>query len=704
MYAGNLRLKLRPLRLAFIVDPTNKAAILEAFQICSFLWGGSFNPIIPAFRRFSKRERFVYQNAKRHNVVAGYIEAFDPDFVVLTGDVDVGGVGLETRKVIKSGDVLKGVEEDGTPTYGIGLFEILQHLVATEFKFVRQTPLQIHIPRIEAGADSLFLASVFGLLPQNIETEVVQQLKNVPGIVHELVSLSSYADLLASSALFPRRVSMLEINPLRHWHRRGDCVFFLDPNSSADVLDYWNLRALGWNVVPVCRSVGSEANVRGLVERFVNENAYPLRGNPDIYNDTTFLPSGSTSMEELKEFGKSLQLTPARHKHDWKISYQWWFPRIWDEWAREKDAANPCDFDIREDEHQIGAADDSISFKCLMPSFAYRFGGHGKPRCANDLRLRLWSQHQVFAEVIPEGDQHLASAAGALGWEEWRCSQTGLVHLPIHKDWREHLGFPIAERVFTAWLRAKGWKAEISDKGHIVERILKQLGGVLSLNIVALPGMIELLDRATRDGIFRAGALRTDLVRIAKTDKYRLLDANRLLDRLIDHRIIQLGLLLQCPTCRQRSWHSLSASDYEMNCPKCLQSFSLPQPARIRWAYRTIGPFSLPRYAYGGYTVLLAHRFFSRLLDGATTPLFSFIATKDGKQVEIDLGLFCQRMHYGNLETELVFAECKTFSEFARTDINKMAEFISAFPGAVMVFATLRKSLTAKEQRLLRLW
>jgi hypothetical protein len=31
-----------------------------------------------------------------------------------------------------------------------------------------------------------------------------------------------------------------------------------------------------------------------------------------------------------------------------------------------------------------------------------------------------------------------------------------------------------------------------------------------------------------------------------------------------------------------------------------------------------------------------------------------------------------------------------------------MAEFISAFPGAVMVFATLRKSLTAKEQRLLR--
>src|SRR5713226_3232906 len=205
MYAGNLRLKLRPLRLAFIVDPTNTAAIREAFQICSFLWGGSFNPIIPAFRRFSKRERLVYQNAKRNNVVPGYIDAFDPDFVVLTGDVDVASLDIGRRKVIKSGDVLKGVQEDGTPTYAIGLFEILEQLVTTEFKFVRQTPLPIHIPQIEAGAGSLFLASVFGLLPENFEAELVKQLKDVPGFVHELVSLSSYADLLGSSALFPRR-------------------------------------------------------------------------------------------------------------------------------------------------------------------------------------------------------------------------------------------------------------------------------------------------------------------------------------------------------------------------------------------------------------------------------------------------------------------------------------------------------------------
>jgi len=82
--------------------------------------------------------------------------------------------------------------------------------------------------------------------------------------------------------------------------------------------------------------------------------------------------------------------------------------------------------------------------------------------------------------------------------------------------------------------------------------------------------------------------------------------------------------------------------------------------------------------------------------------MFSFIAKKDDKQIEVDLGLFCQLMRHGNLETDLVFTECKTFSEFVRTDVDKMGRLGSVFPGAVMVFATLRKSLKLKEQRLLR--
>ncbi len=78
MPSGTLTVKLRPLRLAFVVDPRDNAAVLEAIQTCSFLWGGAFNPIVPAFRTLTKRERLVYQGATRHNIIEGYIEAFDP--------------------------------------------------------------------------------------------------------------------------------------------------------------------------------------------------------------------------------------------------------------------------------------------------------------------------------------------------------------------------------------------------------------------------------------------------------------------------------------------------------------------------------------------------------------------------------------------------------------------------------------------------
>ncbi len=127
-------------------------------------------------------------------------------------------------------------------------------------------------------------------------------------------------------------------------------MFYLNSRSPTDLLDYWNLRALGWNIIPVSSNAATQENLRSVVELFVNENAYPFRGNPDIYNATTFLPSASHSMKDVEQFGGSLKINPPKHKHDSRILYQWWYPRIWDEWAREKDSGAPCDFDIAKEE------------------------------------------------------------------------------------------------------------------------------------------------------------------------------------------------------------------------------------------------------------------------------------------------------------------------------------------------------------------
>jgi hypothetical protein len=58
-------------------------------------------------------------------------------------------------------------------------------------------------------------------------------------------------------------------------------------------------------------------------------------------------------------------------------------------------------------------------------------------------------------------------------------------------------------------------------------------------------------------------------------------------------------------------------------------------------------------------------------------------------------------MHCGRTTTELLFTECKTYDHFKRIDTARIMTLSKAFPGAVLVFATLRKELSIEEKKLL---
>jgi hypothetical protein len=47
--------RLRPIRIGFLVDPSDLPSILQVIRINTCLWGGLFNPIIPLFEDTSQR-------------------------------------------------------------------------------------------------------------------------------------------------------------------------------------------------------------------------------------------------------------------------------------------------------------------------------------------------------------------------------------------------------------------------------------------------------------------------------------------------------------------------------------------------------------------------------------------------------------------------------------------------------------------------
>jgi len=703
MAAGSLTIRLRPLRLAFLIDSIDRRSISTAIEAASFLWGGQFNPILPRLRRLpASWRRSVGKHHTAQHVFDAYLETFDPDFVVTVGSLESADLKFPNREVIKCSAIMDPIGEDGTPGIGVGLFELLEQFASEELKFVRRQPVRIRLPKI-GGPHRLFLASVFGSLSGKLEALLATSYGHLPDVEWSDCSIDNFWEFLAADNLFIRRLGSLYVRPLRRWHHRGDV---LDPNEPLDLLNYWNLRAVGWNIIPVPKEASTNSGLLKFAAAFVDENAFSYRANPDLYNHTTILGSRTVAPSDVEEFGKRLKplLAPPKHKHDWKVSYQFWFPRIWDEWAHETDGVDPCELEVREEQHEFTDSGKYVSFRSLMPDCASPFGGHGQPRCANDVELRVSGSHFFPAQVIPEGDWRIARAAGAFDFSNWRCGKRGLVYLPEHKDWVERIEVVPAEQVFAAWLETRGWKPALSDKGHIARQMLKHLGGDFGIRLLTREGVVELLSKLRQGRTMHEEAFRGAVAEIANRQKFKLPAADQISAALLESRMIQPGLELQCPHCRQHSWYSVKEADYEFRCPKCLEQFALPAHdlRSISWAYRAIGPFSLPQQAYGVYSVLLTLHFFTREFGSATTPILSFTAAKATSSIEADLGLFFRESKYRSTRTNVVFAECKTFNEFKKPDADRMLLLASEFPGAVLVFATLRKSLTDREQRLLR--
>ena len=180
--------------------------------------------------------------------------------------------------------------------------------------------------------------------------------------------------------------------------------------------------------------------------------------------------------------------------------------------------------------------------------------------------------------------------------------------------------------------------------------------------------------------------------------------------------MVELGLELKCSKCSSWSWYSLKQLDYQVTCSLCLRQFGFPifdpsSSSHSKWAYRLIGPFALPNYANGGYAAALSIRFFSEVVNNmhdnkiTWSPGLEVELTPHNK-VEFDFILWCQRQELlrNDYQTEVVFGEAKSFGGgnrgekdairdvFQNEDIEKLRKIAIRFPGAILVFATMKQA------------
>lgn len=696
---GSATIRVRPIRFAFLVDPADRQALYRAIELGTLLWGGSYNPIIPVYQRTpSKWESHRFGRLPQPaDIISGYLNGFDPDFVVPVGRCANNTYETGNREIIQESDLLGDIKKTATPCYGIGLIELLKDILEKELKYKRNDDFHIAIPDMPRSYRT-FLASVFGVLPEEAQSLVDSAISRTPGVVRVKPTLANFVELWQPRRMFPRHLSMwsLEEKPFL-----DEVLFVCDATSPLDIIDYWNLRAAGHHVLPIPIQVSTSQSIKKIAKDFIEENYRPYRHNSKMYYRTTVQRGRSLNEETVKNFCDSIDIKKKKEEHQFKYSLRWWYPRLWDAWARENSSEGITFQYSHEEEKQISEGEERLELRSLNPKFNVFREYTGKPKIANEFSFRFYGSKEPMAEVIPEGTRELSSAIGRTGYRNWRFSKTGPVFLANSENDHIFLDMPRAEAVMTEWFRERGWKVSLSGPGRIATQLIKQLGGAFGTGWLAHKGVILLLKELENEAGMPRQAVIGRLKKVI-TDDSLFFDSERFLERLIESNALRLGAKIQCPICTRHNWYELNALEYELPCRFCLSEFKPPQksPKDIEWTYRAHGPFA-SSIAQGSFTVLLTLKFLGGDHDRGITPLFSYIAEKNGKILEADLTCLYKRSTWRSSQTHVVHVECKSFNRFEKRDVERMKDLSEEFPGAVLVFSMLNETLNEGEIKMI---
>ncbi len=683
--------RLRPIRLAFLIEPKDKQTLRKILQINTCLWGGRFNAIIPVYKRTPKSwgDKYIRPPAAKE-VLSGYIDAFEPDYLVVPNSEYKIRPQFPEDRVITLKDILDP-SADNPIGFGIDVIELFSYLYEKEFQFVRRHPHEVILLKSKYRQMDIFKAACFGEFPKARELAyLVNGYKDAFDAKEMDLNESNLFQFFKTNKFTPLRLACDGISVHDRGWSLGPSLFYMDGTSPLDLIDYWNLRAAGYRIVPLPSQWAP--NLVDDCTDFITQNHRPYRHNKEMMHMTTMICSRSSKFEDVQNYAKTLK-TPRG-----ALSCQHWYPRIWDEWARDKDHVVRANVTYKEGDIDVQSSNHRINFPDISPAFVERFGGRSTPRWVNVIQLSDYSHSPDFAAVIPPNTPDLDKILETLDRNGVWSTSEGIIIPSQHFKWTHRWNLPTATEIFSGWMTAKGFQFQTSSAGNITSQIVRCLGGSWGISAIADDEIIYLLNKMASGSTVN---IKQWMGLLKKTSRNHATIAQRRLKHLLAHKVLQLGLRIQCCYCSQHTWYSLDAVRETLTCEKCLQSFDFPvdAPPKDSWHYRTIGPFSVPNFAQGGYCVAIVLRFFSHTLHSEVSWMPSFTLQGKDIQLESDFGVFWQQSKYQRSEPILILGECKTYDRFEKKDIDRARKLAEIFPGAVFAFCTLRKELDAPEKK-----
>jgi hypothetical protein len=707
--------RVRPLRFAFVVEPQDKASLQRIFEANSSLWGGVFNFIIPLFKQVPARYREKYfKTIPAREMLKGLVEAFQPDYLIelKPGAVATYEIAFPSKRVLAIED-LSARDERGRCKVGIDLRSVCDDLYRTTFRFVQRHAPEVIIPSAMDKRFDLLFAATFGFLPESGTLADVSNiyLKALEG-KRIAIKAVEFPKLLNQNYYYPLRATHHELDTFRTSWSIDSKLFYMDERSSFDLIEFWNLRAIGWHIEPLPASLAPD--LVDYCNEFIKSVYRPFPPPSNAYHHATMLCARSQSVDKLLEFMKKLTWLPGTH-----ASLDHRVPRIWEEWGRSADHAEAQTVTHSEksvDAHVIG---EGLHLKSQPHGFVEsdRFCSR-TAACANVLK-----SFSGETSIIPWKSDVAATLTRDFGEKRTWISREGIVVLTGEHRVFSVLRVPSPINIFASMAESLGYKLSLSPAGRTCKQIITSVGGLESIGIVARSGdLLKFLDRLAHDDLeveleceegeggkrkklHKAFALLPQVTELLKrVNAGGLATSTTHLNALVRFNVLKLGMALRCTECLHTSWFSLESLAPRMSCPHCLAKFRFPSgspPRRDEWAYRVIGPFTTGHFAGGAYCVATALHFLSEKVARTSNWVTSFtMRNAAGKEFEIDFGMLAEPSRFSHTSSpHLIIGECKSFNRFEKRDFVRAKETANLFPGAILCFCTFNDALDKDEIR-----
>jgi hypothetical protein len=710
----SLTVRVRPLRFVFLIEPTDKPGLQRIFEVNSSLWGGVFNFIIPLFKQVPKRYRERYfKTIPAKEMLKGLVEAFQPDYLVELREGAAGSYGIAfPEKRILAIDELTTADEQGRCKIGVDLRSVCEDLYKTTFRFVQRHPPDVIIPSSVEKKYNLLFAATFGFLPEaGPLADVSKVYAKALGAKRTGIKPVEFPKLFSRRYLYPLRMTRHKLDTFRNSWSIDSKLFYMNEGSSFDLIEFWNLRALGWHIEPLPASLAP--NLVDYCNEFIKSVYRPFPPPSNAYHHATMLCARSQSVEKLQEFMKKLTWVPASH-----ASLDHRVPRIWEEWGRGADHAEPQTVEHSEKSVKAGVIGDGLHLTAQPHDFAKddRFCSL-TAACANVLK-----SFSGGTPIIPWKSDVAETLTREFGEKKTWISREGIVALAGEHSFSSYLRVPSPINIFSSMAESLGYKLSLSPAGRTCKQIITAVGGLPWIGIVARsPELLKFIDRLAhedlevelegeegekgkRKKVHKGFALLPQVMEVLERTNAGGLarSSSGHLNALVRSNVLKLGMALRCSECEHTSWFSLESLAPRMSCPHCLAKFRFPSgspPHRDAWAYRVIGPFTTGHFGGGAYCVATALHFLSEKIARTSNWVTSFtMRNAAGKEFEADFGMLAAPSRFSHTSSpHLIIGECKSFNRFEDRDFKRAEAAASLFPGAVLCFCTFNEALDKSE-------